>query len=1082
MQPFRTRICLTAALLLITLSCLPLRQAAAQNPPPKPMPEVQALLDKGQEAAHAHRWDEALRYDQEALEQARALKDQAGQATALTATAIIHWGIGQYPKALELFQQALTICQAIGYKRGEANALNNIGIVYWNTGQPEKALEFHQKALTICQAIGDKSGEANTLNSIGAVYSNTGQLQKALEFYQKALTIRQAIGDKGGEAATLTNIGVVYGDTGQYQKALEFYQKALPIFQAIGDKRGEEATLTNIGNVYLDTGQPEKALEFHQKALTICQAIGDKSGEAATLNSIGNVYQDTGRPGKALEFLQRALTIRQAIGDKRGEAATLNSIGIVYLGTGQYQKALEFYQKALTIKQAIGDKGGEANTLANIGVVYWNTGQLQKALEFYQKALTIYQAIGDKGGEAATLNNIGIVYGTTGQYQKALDYFQRALPLDRAVGNKMDEANRLTDIGNVYRYTGQYPKALEFYQKALTIRQAIGDNDGEAITLYSIGIVYERQGRLALAEQNLEQAVQLEETVRADIGALSEAKTAYLVSHIDVYHRLVHLLLREHKTAQAFALAQKTKARSLLDLMAGGRVVYGQPLTDKEREQERQLRGQTDLLNRQMVQEGVQNKPGAKKRFTALQAQLRQAESDLQTFEDSLYALHPDLARKRVATTTTLLELARLLPPDTALLEYVTLETGDGKDRSDRTALFVVTAQGGQAKVVAYNLPITRKALIRKVDAFRTACSDPRKPYRRQARALYRLLIAPAEKRLVGKKRLIVCPDGPLWDVPFAALMPDNRFLAQRHEIAYAYSATGMQAALLARSQPGRAPPSRTLLAMANPDFGDEKRFGDNPDIADQRPIVAPSRPIVAPSRPLLAPSRPILAPSRPIVAPSRDLYLPRGGRLTPLKGTQREAEMLKKEFPDAVLYLGKEAQKATVLSEAGKYRYLHFATHGFFNDAAPMLSSIVLAQPPPGSDDDGFLTARDIFDLDLSAELVVLSACNTARGEKRSGEGIVGLTWALFVAGAPTQVLSQWSVDDVSTAMLMEDFYAGVKRGQAKGAALRKAAVSLMRGEKQQSHVGNRKSKIENRKYSHPYYWAPFVLVGDWG
>jgi CHAT domain-containing protein len=184
---------------------------------------------------------------------------------------------------------------------------------------------------------------------------------------------------------------------------------------------------------------------------------------------------------------------------------------------------------------------------------------------------------------------------------------------------------------------------------------------------------------------------------------------------------------------------------------------------------------------------------------------------------------------------------------------------------------------------------------------------------------------------------------------------------------------------------------------------------------------------------------------------------------------TEREATALRSDFKNAAIYIGEAAQETIVKREASKYRYVHLASHAFFNDAAPLLSSIVLANPPEGSDEDGFLTAREIFDLNLSAaDMVVLSACNTGRGEKRSGEGIVGLTWALFVAGAPTQVLSQWAVDDASTATLMQRFYAaliGGRAGHGKARALRAAELSLLR----------------DGKHRHPYYWAPFLLMGDW-
>lgn len=526
--------------------------------------------------------------------------------------------------------------------------------------------------------------------------------------------------------------------------------------------------------------------------------------------------------------------------------------------------------------------------------------------------------------------------------------------------------------------------------------------------------------------------------------------------------------------------------------MASGRVDIGQQMTGAEKQREQELRGRADILNARMVNEGMQKQVGAKKRFAAFQIQLAQAESDLQTFTDSLYARHPDLARKRAAKTATLADVAKFLPQDTALLEYVVLGTDTGKDGIDETVLFVVTNETGKAAVRTYSLPVrSGAALAKKTDALRLACADPRKPYQSAAREMYRLLLPPAAaKQLAGKKRLIVCPDGPLWDVPFDALRDGKRFLLERYELAYAYSATGAQATLLARTEKKRTKPTGTLLALANPDFGDEKRFGDNPKNAGQRPLDSPSRPIDSPSRPLDSPSRPLDTPSRPLDSPSRPLdspsrpldtpsravaaltravFLPRGGRIVPLPGTEREATALRSDFKNAAIYTGDAAQETIVKREANKYRYVHLASHAFFNDAAPLLSSIVLANPPEGSDEDGFLTAREIFDLNLSAaDLVVLSACNTGRGEKRSGEGIVGLTWALFVAGAPTQVLSQWSLDDASTATLMQRFYAALIGGRArygKARALRAAELSLLR----------------DGEHRHPYFWAPFLLMGDW-
>ena len=1060
----RTRFLITAALPL----CLPvaiLSPVYAQTPPasspragqsPAIAPEVLKLLLAANKAVNAYHWDEALQGYNKALMLAHTLDDKLGEAATLNNIGQVYANTGQPQKALEFYNQALPLLHAVGNKSVEATTLNNIGEVYRNTGQPQKALEFYNQALPVFHVVGDKDSEATMLNNIGLLYDNTGEPQKALEFYNQALPLLRAVENKSVEATTLNNIGAVYTKIGQPQKALEFYNQALPLLRAVGNKGVAATTLSNIGEVYRNTGQPQKALEFYNQALPLWKEVGDKSGEATTLNNIGAVYARIGQPQKALEFYNQALPLLHAVGNKSVEATTLNNIGEIYNNTGQLQKALEFYNQALPLLHAVGNKSVEATTLNNIGEVYNNMGQPQKALEFYNQALPLLRAAGNKSIEATTLNNIGTVYANIGQRQKALEFFNQALPVFHVAGIKDGEATTLNNIGAVYARIGQPQKALEFYNQALPLLRAVGNKSGEATTLSNIGAVYRQQHDLPHAERALEQSVTLTETIRENLGGLSEAKVAYLESELGAYYEYADVLLDARKTQEAFALAQKMKARALLDTLGGGRASLQKALTDEERNREQTLRHVCDTLNAQMIAEGARNEVGGKKRFEALQEPLRQAERELSKYTDTLYALHPDLARQRVAHTLTAAEAAKLLPSNTALLEYATLLTGKDKNKVDRVVVFVVTPDG---KTTAHSLPIHAEQLRQQSAAFRDACADPRKPFRPLAQQLYAALIAPLLPRLTGKTHLLICPDGPLWDVPFAALMAEGQgtgnrgqgiegkassFLADRFLITYAYSATGAQAALLARPA---GTTTGDVFVLANPDFGNTQRFGDSVVIPGQRPFEKPSRPFEKPSRDLLTQIR---------------------GGIAALPGTQREADVLHTLYPAAAIYTGTQAQEATFKTEAGKYKYLHLASHAFFNDAAPMLSSVFLAAPPQsgtGSEEDGFLTARELLDMDLHADLIVLSACQTARGEKHSGEGIVGMTWALFVAGCPTQVLSQWSVDDAATALLMARFYQELKAGQPKGASLRTAERELRR----------------NPKYAHPYYWAPFQLVGQW-
>ena len=1020
-RPQRRLLSLSLCLLLFALTLAPRLVLAAQGGTPHA--DTQTLLDKGKQADATHDYEAALRHYTEALEKARALSDKAGEAEALRQVGVVHLQAGQPPKAAEFFEQSLAVSREAKDRPREARALNNLGFLYDNIGQPERALAYYQQSLGLHRESKDTASQALTLNNIGKTYTRLGQPDRALAAFEPALRLFRDVNNKLGEATVLTSRGVVYLDLGQPQRALDAYRQALPLFREGRERRSEAGTLENIGNVYVRLGEPHRALAFFEQALTLYQQTKELRGEASALGAIGSAYTHLRQPQSARAFFEQALQRFRDLGDRRGEAITLGNLGNVYRDLGQRQKALDLYRQARELHRRTGEKSGEAATLSGIGGLFLRVGQTKQALESFQQALALRREIGDKGGAATSLAQLALVYLDSRQPERALELQRQALPLHREVRDKQ----------------------------------------AEAATLGYMAASEKMRGRLAAAERYARQALVLLEQRRADLGGLSGAKIGFQESSLPTYYRALDVLLKRNKPADAFAVAQQTKARALLDLLAEGKANLAPRMTDAEKQREHELRREADVLNARMVAEGVRNEVGAKKRFAALKSQLARTEDALQAFTTSLYARYPELARKRVARTATLADVARFLPPDTALLEYVVLEGESSQEEIDRTVLFVVTRPkvGAAATVRAYSLPTAHRRLVaNRVDAFRAACADPRKPYAKQADALYRLLLAPAAKQLAGKKRLLICPDGPLWDLPFAALHDGRRFLLERYEIAYAYSATGAQAALLAKTDKRRARPTGTLLVLANPDFGNEKRFGDTPGLPGQRPLDAPSRPLDAPSRPLDA-------PSRPLDAPSREALLPRGGHLVGLPGTQREANALERRFPRAAVYTGTKAQEQIVKEKAAGYRYVHLASHAFFNDAAPLLSSVVLANPPPGSGDDGFLTAREIFDLDLSAaDLVVLSACNTARGEKRSGEGVIGLTWALFVAGAPTQVLSQWSVNDASTATLMERFYAKLSHPQTgKGEALRAAALSLRR----------------DRKHAHPYYWAPFILVGDW-
>jgi CHAT domain-containing protein/Tfp pilus assembly protein PilF len=1109
--------------------CLPISGLSrAQTPAtpkqaaPHPSAEVQKLLDAGLNALKRQppQLDEARKQCDAALALAERDNDAPGKMGAWREMADLEQELGHFPAARDFLQKALDLSRALGDRGAEAKTLGRIGNNAYLAGNPIQAQQFWEQAVKIYQALGQQAEVAGYMMNIGIVYDNTGNPKKAIETYKQVLPIFEQLHKPQDQANTLANIAIALDKLSETRKALDYWQRALPLYQETKDASNEANALSGIGGEYGALGDRARAQDYYARALKIYQSIGNRNGEAHVLDNIGGSLREAGELDRALEMLLRSVAISHEINNLRTEAAALGDVAIVYDRMGRFADAIRAYQQAIPLFEALHNRYQLANLYNNLGFTYSQAGQQRQARQFFDQALAAYHEIGDRHGEASSLGGIGGIYSVQKHYLQAISYHERALKIFQQLGDPASqaavlgnigteyeklhrrdaalkallpayallhklgdlnaEANTLNTIGALYLDQGEFRTAETYFRRALTPARASGNRPYLANILNNLGDAEERQRRLPEAETDLGGAVDLFEQVRADFNNLTEAQSLYLADNLKYYHDYLDILVRLHKTDKAFEAAQQTKARALLDLLTGDKMDLSASLTPEERAQEAALRRDADRLNLAMVREGVQNEAGAKRRFTALKGQLRETESRLRTLMDALYARHPELSRRRPNPVGDWREIAAAVPADTALLDYIVLS-------DHRVLLFVVTQQQNRPTLHAFPIEAKQDSFSKLAAALRAVCADPRRSYRSQARQLADLLILPAAADLTGKHRLLICPDGALWDVPFQALLTEvnglkngpagqrrEHFLAEAFEIGYAYSAGSIRASLSTRNRPDRLAAHNSILVFADPDFGTSERFGDNPELKGQRPLSDPSRPLTDPSRPLTDPSRPLADPSRPLAAPSRPLTDPsrgiatllHGGRIPALPGTRREAQALRSDFPDAAIYLGAQAQEDVCKRLASQYRYLHFATHGFFNDAAPMLSSIVLAQPQPGSGEDGFLTAREVADLKLNADLVVLSACNTARGERRGGEGVVGLTWALFVAGAPTQVVSQWSVNDASTALLMQHFYTNLTRNKmSKSAALRSAELSLL------SHSA----------YRHPYYWAPFVLLGDW-
>jgi len=911
-----------------------------------------------------------------------------------------------------------------------------------------KAIAKWEEALKLYREAGDRRGEAFTLTNIGQVYSDLEEQQKALEYYSQSLPLSRAVGDRKQEASILNSIGSAYSYLGEKQKAREYFSQSLLLHREAGNRYGEATTLNNIGLVYLELGENQKAKEYYSQSLPLFRSMGDRGGESTTLSNIGLAYSKLGENQKALEYYSQSLTLAQARGDRRGEAIALNNIGKVYSELGENQKAKEYYSQSLPLRRAVGDRGGESTTLSNIGLVYSKLGENQKALEYYSQSLTLTQALGDRRGEGNALNNIGRAYSELGENQKALEYYNQSLPLRRAVGDRRGEAITLNNIGSVYSQLGENQKALEYYSQSLGLSRAVDYRVGEALTLYSIAAAKRDRGNLTEALTDIEASLQIIESLRTKIAS-PELRASYFATVQDYYQFYIDLLMQLHKTnpksgydTKAFEASERSRARSLLELLQEANADIRQGVAPELLQRERSLQQQLDAIEKQRIE--VLNRPTP---TPAQQAELeKQWQTLLAQYQDIQTQIRTTSPRYAALTQPQPLTLAQIqqqiLDENTILLQYSL-----GKERSYLWALT-------KTSITSYELP---KAAEIETTAknFRDAVTAPtsRDSPNQVAQAndaISQMILQPVAAQL-GQKRLLIVSDGVLNYLPFAALsLPgksgENRNppLIVDHEIVLLPS--GSTLGILRQNYADLPAPTRTLAIFADPVFsGNDERVQNSSSATTQQAVEA---------------ANPGLSRSRG----DNNVQFDR------LKFTRKEAQIIQALVPANSITQSFDfaaSRAAATGSNLSQYKIIHFATHGLANSDYPELSGIILSLiDEKGNALNGFLRLTDIFNLKLAADLVVLSACQTGLGQNIQGEGMVGLTRGFMYAGAKRVVVSLWSVDDEGTAALMSSFYQGMlEKGLTPAAALRAAQLEML--------------KQENWKS--PYYWAAFTLQGEW-
>ncbi len=910
-----------------------------------------------------------------------------------------------------------------------ARALSSQAGRFYARGEYPQALMIFNLAQSIAEQIGDRYEIVRTLRNIGHVHRSLGNNAQALEYFRKSLAMSEALDEQTGIGLALMGIGLIHVAQGNYPQALEHYRKSLTIFETLNNKDFMARVLNNIGTLLRYQGDYAQALDYYRKGLAIHQEFDNKYGIVTSLGNIGVVYGSQGNFAKALGYYQKSLAISEAEDDKEGIAITLGNIGVLHRKQGNYAQALDYYRKSLAMSEAIDDKVGIAQMLNNIGTIHLQQGNYAQALNYYRKSLAMREESGDKHGTASTMMAIGVVHTSQGDYAQASEYYQKSLAIKEAIRDKDGVAQVLLSIGVDHKKQGRHSQSLDFADRAAALARQIGNPAVLWSARVNAGLAYRALNQPGQARLAFEEAIDMIETMRVQVAGGEQEQQRFFEDKLSPYHAMVDLLVAQNNPTEALTFAERAKARALLDLLYSGRVNITKAMTGQEQERERTLRAELISLNTQVARAGQQDKLD-QARLSELKSLREKARLSYEAFQTSLYAAHPELRVQRgEAQVIEAEEIAALAPnAGSALLEYVVMD--------DVTYLFVGAKAVGkaEAEVRVYTLPIKRDELAKQTESFRQQLAGRDLGFRAAAVKLYELLLKPAEAQLRSKTNLVIAPDDKLWDLPFQALLTGaNRFLIEDAAITYTPSLTALREMTKRRKNQGANSASATLLALGNPLLGRETM--------------------------------------------NRAALKLRDEKLDPLPEAEQEVRALRRLYgmSRSKVYTGAEAREDRFKSEAAQATILHFATHGMLNNASPMYSHLALAQggAPDGAMEDGLLEAWELMQLDLKADLAVLSACETARGRVGAGEGVTGLTWALFVAGVPSTVVSQWKVESASTRDLMLSFHrqlrtprAPAKAEMTKAEALRQAALKVMK----------------NPETSHPFYWAGFVLVGAAG
>jgi CHAT domain-containing protein len=910
--------------------------------------------------------------------------------------------------------------------------LQAAGVVHYYSSEYGKAFDSLEKARRIFRAQGEKESEVQCLLHLSDVFTYSNDYPGALDRALTGLTLAQELGDKALEAQCLERSAFVWNDLGNDTKAYEACSRALSIAQQLASRKLEILCCRTLGVILLERGDLARAEGHLSRALAYYRRTRALRSQDICLYWLTLLFQDKGDYSRAMACANEALAISRRIGFKTGEAFHLTTIGDIYLSFGNYERALAFNKEALNVAEKYIGKWSREGCLNTIGFVYMELQDYVRALSSFEEALRYIQRIGHRREEARCLYNIGYASFKLGDVDKALSCFVKSVASAKRTGKKIILACNYNRLGDLFRQKELWDKSMAAYAAAAATGREVGQPSVIWEAYAGLGALYAARKDIPAAIECYKKAVAIIEDLRVQL-LIREYSSGFFQNKVPVYEALVNLLFESYqRTASADIIeeclyyAEKAKARAFLDDLQKARIDASAMPRDRAEE--------LGLVSQKISRLSAELGDGDTGRSDGveLQERLERLTDEYQRLIAKARAENPRFSGAVLSDPCRLQEIRRkVLDQQTGLIEYF---VGD-----ENLFVFLITRD----RFSAYRISPHESRLTLKLAANFTQLLSSREIQNADVlpagRKLYAALIGLAGTEcLAGLKNLIIIPDRSLHYLPFEALVPGRdldvgtsgfHFLMEDYAISYAPSASTLVSILGRERNEGVR---SDWLGIGDPVIGrvdtdaDRKTAGDDVvfEYYQDKRFVFPR--LESASREMESIAGLIAPNCRRIVA-----------------GWEATEERIKK-LP------------------LGDFRIIHFATHSLLDERVASRSALFLTRDR-SSGEDGFLQAREIYGMSLNADLVVLSACQTAGGKMERGEGIQGLARAFFCAGSRSVLASLWNVNDESTSRFMRDYYRYLMRGKTKQEALRLTKIEMSR-----------------TRDGRPYHWAAFVLIGE--